>query len=75
MEHHHFKFELHRRPGDVHIHYFGADAFSFGAGVRLEQGDMMQVHFEGFGRPLRNPLERIAGKPRLTPTRSLSSGM
>ena len=21
MEHHHFKFELHRRPGDVHIHF------------------------------------------------------
>jgi hypothetical protein len=75
MEHHHFKFELHRRAGDVHIHYFGADAFSFGAGVRLEQGDVMQVHFEGFGRPLRNPLERIEGKPRLTATRSLSSGM
>ena len=31
MEHHHFKFENHRRPGDLHVHYFGADAFSFGA--------------------------------------------
>lgn len=75
MEHHHFKFELHRHPGDLHIHYFGADAFSFGAGVRLEQGDVMQVHFEGFGRPLRNSLQRIEAKPRLTETRSLSSAM
>ena len=30
IEHHHFKFETHRRPGDVHVHYFGACALSFG---------------------------------------------
>ena len=59
LEHHHFKFEAHRRPGDVHVHFFGADAFSFGEGVRLEDGDVMQVCWDGFGRPLRNPL-RIA---------------
>ena len=59
LEHHHFKFETHRRPGDVHVHFFGADAFSFGDGIGLEPGDIMQVNFEGFGRPLRNPLERI----------------
>jgi hypothetical protein len=35
IEHHHFKFETHRRPGDVHVHYFGACALSFGAGMRL----------------------------------------
>lgn len=44
------------RPGDLHVHYFGADAFSFGAGIRLETGDVMRVQFEGFGRPLRNPI-------------------
>ena len=59
LEHHHFKFDQHRRPGDLHIHYFGADAFSFGEGIRLEERDVMQVHFEGYGRPLRNPLERV----------------
>lgn len=65
MEHHHFKFEGHRRPGDLHVHFFGADAFSFGEGVMLQPGDVMEVHFEGFGRALRNPLERIppAAKP------------
>ena len=56
MQHHHFKFEGHRRPGDMHVHFFGADAFSFGEGVKLQDGDVMQVRFEGFGRPLRNPL-------------------
>jgi len=59
LEHHHFKFEAHRRPGDVHVHFFGADAFSFGEGVRLENSDVMQVRWDGFGRPLRNPI-RIA---------------
>jgi len=24
IEHHHFKFEVHRRPGDLHVHFFGA---------------------------------------------------
>jgi len=59
IEHHHFKFESHRRPGDLHIHFFGADAFSFGDGVRLADGDVMQVRFDGFGRALRNPLRRL----------------
>ncbi|HEY3839132.1 MAG TPA: AraD1 family protein [Bryobacteraceae bacterium] len=57
IEHHHFKFEGHRRPGDVHVHFFGADAFSFGEGVKLQSGDVMQVGFEGFGRPLRNSVQ------------------
>ena len=65
MEHHHFKFEGHRRPGDVHVHFFGADAFSFGEGVRLEDGDAMQVRFDGFGRPLRNVLKRGGEADRL----------
>jgi len=28
IEHHHFKFDAHRRPGDVHAHYFGAHSLS-----------------------------------------------
>jgi hypothetical protein len=56
LEHHHFKFELHRRPGDVHIHFLGAHSLSFGQGIELKDGDVMEIHFNGFGRPLRNPL-------------------
>jgi hypothetical protein len=56
LEHHHFKYTVHRRPGDAHLHFFGADAFSFGDGIRLEDGDVTVVAFEGFGRPLRNPI-------------------
>jgi hypothetical protein len=56
IEHHHFKYEAHRRPGDAHIHFFGADALSFGDGIELQDGDVMLVAFEGFGRALRNPI-------------------
>src|SRR3954471_21043779 len=28
LEHHHFKFAGHRRPGSVHVHFFGADVLS-----------------------------------------------
>jgi len=65
MEHHHFKFPMHRRPGDVHIHFFGASALSFGDGVHLEAGDVMEVHYEGFGRPLRNPIRVESGPAAL----------
>jgi hypothetical protein len=56
LEHHHFKHAEHRRPGDVHIHFFGADMFSFKDRLKLEDGDVVEIVFEGFGRPLRNPI-------------------
>lgn len=71
MEHHHFKYEQHRIPGDLHVHFFGADAFSFGSGIELEDGDVMQVTFAGFGRPLRNSVARVAPVDRLTAVQSL----
>ncbi|MBS1854203.1 MAG: GguC protein [Acidobacteria bacterium] len=71
IEHHHFKFDAHRRPGDLHIHFFGASAFSFGSGVRLEDGDRMEVSFAGFGRPLRNPLRVDGSTPRLVRVETL----
>jgi hypothetical protein len=65
IEHHHFKFDAHRRPGDVHVHFLGADCLSFGEGVELRDGDVMQVRFEGFGRALRNPLRVVRGGAKL----------
>lgn len=62
MEHHHFKFEGHRRPGDVHVHYYGACSLSFGDGFELANGDVMSVQFNGFGRALRNSL-RVDSSP------------
>jgi hypothetical protein len=71
IEHHHFKFEVHRRPGDVHVHYFGACSLSFGAGILLEHGDWMEVAFANFGRPLRNFLRVADRQDTLITVRSL----
>ena len=60
LEHHHFKYEMFRRPGDVHAHFFGTATLSFAAGIRAEPGDVFEIEAEAFGRPLRNPLERAA---------------
>jgi hypothetical protein len=62
LEHHHFKYAAHRAPGQVHVHFFGAAAFSFGAGVALADGDVMEVAWQRLGRALKNPL-LIAPKP------------
>jgi hypothetical protein len=71
LEHHHFKFEGHRRPGDVHLHFFGADAFSFAAGIVLQDGDVICVQFAGFGRALRNPVVIDRSVPQLVEARAL----
>ena len=63
IEHHHFKFDGHRRPGDVHVHFYGAHSLSFADGIRLDDGDVMAIQFSGFGRALRNPV-RVAEKMR-----------
>lgn len=65
MEHHHFKHPAHRRPGDLHVHFFGADAFSFGDRIKLQDGDVTQVQFSGFGRPLRNSIHVDSSSQRL----------
>ncbi len=57
LEHHHFKYHQHRRDGDVHIHCFGTPGFSFGSGLKLQDGDTMSVRFNGFGKALCNPVQ------------------
>jgi hypothetical protein len=63
IEHHHFKFDAHRRPGDLHVHFYGAHSLSFADEIRLADGDVMAIQFAGFGRALRNPL-RVAEATR-----------
>jgi len=60
LEHHHFKFAGHRQRGMVHVHFFGANALSFGEGIVLKDGDVTEISFEGFGRALRNPIHEEA---------------
>lgn len=65
LEHHHFKFAAHRQPGMVHIHFMGADCLSFGEGIRLQPGDVTEIQFAEFGRPLKNTIlaEKRAASP------------
>lgn len=72
IEHHHFKFEGHRRPGDLHVHYFGACSLSFGAGIQLADGDEMLAEFKGFGRALRNPVRVFRNEAKLVTVQPLS---
>ncbi|MES2794816.1 MAG: AraD1 family protein [Bacteroidota bacterium] len=57
LEYHHFKYDNHRIPGDLNIHFLGTVGFSFGAGIVLEEGDEMIVSWENMGRPLVNFLK------------------
>jgi hypothetical protein len=71
LEYHHFKYDAHRLPLQAHVHFFGADAFSFGAGIALQQGDSMMVHWKGLGRPLVNPIVIREKKETLIAIKSL----
>ena len=57
LEHHHFKYEQFRRPGDVHVHFLGTAVLSYASGVKTRVGDEFEISAEGFGRALRNELE------------------
>jgi hypothetical protein len=56
LERHHFKYDLFRRPGDVHVHFFGTATLSFSDGVKTEIGDEFEIDARPFRWPLRNPL-------------------
>jgi len=71
LEHHHFKYREFRRPGDVHVHFFGAATGSFTKNVKAQVGDVFEIEAEGFGRPLRNPLGAASQSYRFVSVRSL----
>lgn len=67
LEYHHFKYDLFRQPGDLHVHMFGTATLSFADGIRTEDGDVFEVEAAAFGLPLKNPLARAAaGNPDVT---------
>lgn len=61
LEHHHFKYELFRQPGDVHVHFFGTATLSFADGVSARTDDVFEISCEAFGLPLSNPLYQEDG--------------
>ena len=60
LEHHHFKYDLFRRPGDLHVHFLGTATLSFADGIRTRDGDIFEIEAQPFQLPLRNPLKIVA---------------
>ncbi len=58
LEHHHFKYALFRRPGDLHVHFFGTATLSFVDEVRTREGDEFEISAKPFHLPLRNRIGR-----------------
>jgi len=56
LEHHHFKYGIFRRPGDVHVHMFGTATLSYADGFVAEHGDVFEIEAAPFGLPLVNTL-------------------
>ncbi|WP_328799150.1 AraD1 family protein [Sphingomonas sp. AX6] len=63
LEHHHFKYGLFRRPGDIHVHFLGTATLSFADGIETREGDVFEVEAAPFTMPVRNPLARAEPAP------------
>lgn len=71
LEHHHFKYDLFRQPGDVHVHMFGTATLSFADGIRTEPGDVFEIEAGPFGLPLVNPLAQAEALPGAVAVKAL----
>ncbi len=56
LEHHHFKYAQFRRPGDVHVHFFGTATLSYSDGIETLPGDVFTITAAPFTLPASNPL-------------------
>jgi len=65
LEAHHFKYPGFRRPGDVHVHFFGTATLSFSAGIKTQDGDVFEIEADAFIFPLRNALGTAPATPFL----------
>ena len=63
LEYHHFKYDLFRRPGDVHVHMFGTATLSFADGIKTEANDIFEIEEAQFGAALRNPVSNETEQP------------
>jgi hypothetical protein len=60
LEYHHFKYGLFKRPGDVHIHFFGTATLSLADNITVQPGESFEIEAPAFGPALRNRLEVAA---------------
>lgn len=63
LEGHHFKYGLFRRPGDLHVHFFGTATLSCADGFVTRPGDLFEIEADAFSLPLRNRLETAPSTP------------
>jgi hypothetical protein len=63
LERHHFKYDLFRRPGDVHVHFFGTATLSFSDGFQTQLGDEFEISAAPFFHPARNRLAQAKARP------------
>jgi len=63
LEYHHFKYDLFRNPGDVHVHMFGTATLSFADGISTREGDVFEISESQFGAPLRNAVAIEQDRP------------
>lgn len=54
LEYHHFKYDLFRQPGQLHVHFFGAAVLSCSDGIKMQAGDEISIECNLMSRPLRN---------------------
>lgn len=71
LEHHHFKYDLFRQPGDLHVHFFGTATLSFADGIKTTAGDVFEIEVAEFGLPLTNPLTFAPGQSGTTTVKPL----
>lgn len=57
LEYHHFKYDLFRQPGDLHVHMFGTATLSVADGITTQAGDVFEISSPQFGLALKNPLK------------------
>lgn len=60
LEHYHFRYDMFRRPGDLHAYFFGAAVMSYSVGVETRPGDEFEIQAPIFGKALRNRMELSA---------------
>lgn len=66
LEHFHFRYDMFRRPGDLHAYFFGAAVLSYAAGVKTQPGDEFEIEAAAFGKPLRNRMELVPDEGLVT---------
>ncbi len=70
LEHHQFKYDVFRQPGDLHVHMFGTATLSVADGIATQAGDVFEIEAAAFGLPLKNPLAVAEGE-RVAAVRAL----